>query len=84
MVADYYLTAEDRKRLHQAHNGILAIVPRITNQDLIRTQISEIDLSRTMQELFIDYFKSRQQGQEPNDELMALFREVLAAETDNE
>ena len=82
LVSETFLKAEDRKRLHQAHNGILTIIPRITNPDLIQTQTTEIDLTRDMKELFIDYFKHRQQGQEPNEDLLALFQEVLSVDSE--
>ncbi|MEL6843061.1 MAG: exonuclease SbcCD subunit D [Bacteroidota bacterium] len=78
LISDDYLTAADRKRLYQAHQGIINIIPQITNQQLLEGERSEIDLSRNMTELFRDYFASKQGGQKPDDQLMDLFKEVLA------
>lgn len=41
---------------------------------------SGIDLSKSMDDLFVDYFKSKHKGQEPNDRLKSLFREILATD----
>ncbi|MEM7372176.1 MAG: exonuclease subunit SbcD [Bacteroidota bacterium] len=80
LVSETFLNATDRKRLHQAHNGILTIIPRISDPSLTEVKQTDIDLSRNMQDLFIDYFKHKHQGQEPPEELMNLFREILAAD----
>lgn len=82
LVSDTFLTGKDRKQLHQAHTGILAIIPRVTDPTLTQVEQTEIDLSRSMEELFIDYFKHKKQGQEPNEELLGLFREILATESE--
>ena len=36
-----------------------------------------INLNQDIQDLFKDYFKSKNQNQEPNDELMTIFKEIL-------
>jgi exonuclease SbcD len=80
MSTDTYLTAEERKSLNRAHNGIISIIPDVKRgegdiMNLRRT----IDLSKGMDELFTDYFKY-EKGQEPNQRIMNLFKEVLAEE----
>ena len=80
MSTDTYLTAEERKSIISAHNGIISIIPDVKKgagdaENLHRT----IDLSRGMEELFIDYFRS-QKGQGPNQSILNLFKEVLAEE----
>ena len=80
LVSDTYLTAIDRKKLHSAHKGIVAIVPEITNADkLIGTCHKQIDLTKSMEDLFREYFK-HEKGQEPNADLINLFTEILAEE----
>ena len=80
MVTDTYLTAQERKQLSVAHNGIVTIIPEVKNtSDLVSGNKKNIDLTRTMEELFVDYFRHRK-GQEPNDEIMKLFTEILAEE----
>jgi exonuclease SbcD len=78
MVTDTYLTAQERKQLMAAHNGIVAIIPEVKNvSDLVAGNKKNIDLTRTMEELFTDYFR-HEKGQEPNEEVMKLFTEILA------
>ena len=78
MVTETYLTAQDRKRLTGAHNGIVTIVPEVKNAaGLTSGSKKNIDLSKSMEELFADYFR-HSKGQSPNAEVMALFTELLA------
>jgi len=78
LVTDTFLTALERKQLNVAHSGIVAIIPEVIHADeLIDTNQKKIDLTRSMEELFRDYFK-HEKGQEPNEELMNLFTEILA------
>jgi DNA repair protein SbcD/Mre11 len=80
LVSDIYLTAIDRRKLHAAHKGIVAIVPEITNADnLISTCHKQIDLTKSMEDLFREYFK-HEKGQEPDADLINLFTEILAEE----
>lgn len=39
--------------------------------------VKQVNLEQDMQGLFRDYFKQRNKGQEPNEELMDLFNEIL-------
>ncbi|HEX7585390.1 MAG TPA: exonuclease sbcCD subunit D, partial [Prolixibacteraceae bacterium] len=78
MVTDMYLTAQERKQLSNAHNGIVTIIPEVRNaSDLVSGNKKSIDLTRNMEELFSDYFRHTK-GQEPNAEVMKLFTEILA------
>ena len=80
IVSDTYLTVTDRKRLIEVHDNIVVIIPEmkhlIGDADPAR---SAIDLSKNMEELFIDFFKFRK-GQEPNERILGLFKEVLSEE----
>jgi exonuclease SbcD len=80
LVTETYLNATDRKQLNKAHAGIVSIIPEVTNPDSsVGNQQKQIDLSRSMEELFRDYFM-HEKGQEPNDDLKNLFTEILAEE----
>lgn len=80
MVTDTFMTAQERKQLSAAHNGIITIIPEVTNPDeLTSIDKKSIDLSKNMHALFRDYFKYSK-GQDPNDELMEMFAEILAGE----
>jgi exonuclease SbcD len=78
MVTDTYLTAQERKQLSAAHQGIVAIVPEVKNAaEYSGGNKKGIDLTKNMEELFVDYFR-HEKGQEPNEEVMKLFTEILA------
>ncbi len=80
IATETYLTSQERKQLLDAHDGIVAIIPEIKNVDLLEDGNSRpIDLSRNIEELFIDYFESKH-GQKPNQRLLDLFKEVLSEE----
>lgn len=78
MVTDTYLTAQERKQLSAAHNGIVTIIPEVKNaSEFSGGNKKSIDLTKTMEELFTDYFR-HEKGQDPNAEVMKLFTEILA------
>lgn len=80
MVTDTFLTALERKQLGAAHDGIVAIIPEVKDSGRTEAgQKSGIDLSKSMESLFIDYFR-HEKGQEPDEEVMKLFTEILAEE----
>ncbi|HLV32088.1 MAG TPA: exonuclease subunit SbcD [Chitinispirillaceae bacterium] len=80
LVTDTFLTALERKKLHAAHDGIVTIIPEVKNSlDLIGHHHKKIDLSRSMEDLFRDYFV-HEKNQEPNEDLLKLFTELLAEE----
>ena len=75
IVSDDFLTADERKRLKNAHQHIINIIPEIKSAQAEDAMISKIDIKKNMEELFVDYFQYRK-GQKPNDDLMDLFREI--------
>jgi len=80
LVTETFLTAMERRKLNAAHPGIIAIIPEVTDaESLVGSQQKQIDLSQSMEALFRDYFR-HEKGQEPNDDLMNLFSEILAEE----
>lgn len=72
-----FLKAEERKLIYQSHGGIVHLIPKVKNQDFNDNNLSEINLNQDIQALFKDYFKSKNSGQEPNEDLMKIFTELL-------
>jgi len=81
IVTDTFLTARERKMLSAAHPAIVSVIPEVTHADIPGDSDKRtIDLSRDMETLFRDYFLHVKR-QEPNEELMQLFNEILAEES---
>ncbi|WP_028295444.1 metallophosphoesterase family protein [Olivibacter sitiensis] len=81
MVSGDFMSADDRRRLLQSHNGIVTIIPEVTHKAHVGNERQAIDMNLRMEELFAQYFEHRY-GQEPNEELLALFKEVRAEENE--
>jgi exonuclease SbcD len=80
LVTDTFLTARERRQLNAVHGGIVAVIPEVQNELLIKgSSQKSIDLSKSMNELFADYFRHKK-GQDPNEDIMKLFTELLAEE----
>lgn len=77
LVSDQFLTSVERKTIMESHEGIVSIIPKIENPETAQFQGIDIDLSRDISELFTDYFRYKQ-GQEPNERILNLLKEVLA------
>jgi DNA repair protein SbcD/Mre11 len=78
LVTETYLTALERRQINAAHPGIVAVIPEVTNDNILTgSHQKQIDLRRSMEDLFRDYFR-HEKGQEPNVEIMNLFTEILA------
>jgi exonuclease SbcD len=82
IISDNYLEATDKKRLTEAHSGIIQIIPQIKRSEESEAA-SEIDLSLSIEKLFGEYFKTKNKGQEPSEGLMEVFREVLGTEEES-
>ncbi len=79
MVTDSYLGAKEKKRLHQAHKGIVTIIPELKMSPEHKGPRESIDLNKDIKSLFVDYFKYRK-GQAPNSELLKILDEIIHAE----
>lgn len=79
IVSEAFLTAADRKRLLDAHSGLI-IIPEVKNQEngTGKTDL-EVDLSRAIKDLFVDFFK-KEKGQDPGNDLMSLFNQIISLE----
>ncbi len=79
-----FLTSEERQRLFEVHTGIVTLIPEpIDTQDENLVSTRHIDLSKSIEALFADYFMQKQ-GLAVPDRLMDLFREVLAVDSEKE
>lgn len=75
--SDHFMTATARKRLYETHKGIIHLIPKVKMAGDDEHQYKKINLSDDIRSLFKDYFKSKNEGQEPNEEIMGLFDEIL-------
>lgn len=78
--SETFLKAEERKLIYQSHGGIVHLIPKVKNQDFNENQLSEINLNQDIKTLFNDYFKSKNGGQEANEELLNLFNEIVSSD----
>lgn len=76
--SETFLKAEERKLLYQSHEGIVYLIPKVKNQEIDENISSEINLSQDIQTLFQEYFKSKNNGQEANEDLIHLFNEIVS------
>ncbi|REC61370.1 exonuclease sbcCD subunit D [Chryseobacterium pennae] len=75
--SETFLTADERRLIYQSHNGIVHLIPKVKNRETGEETSQEINLNQDIEILFKDYFKSKNGGQEANEELMKLFNEIL-------
>ena len=83
IVSDNFISTQDLKRLYEAHQGIVHIIPVVQKLETSEQQNEQVRLDQGIQELFNDFFK-RKYGQLPNDEINELFNEVLVYSKDLE
>lgn len=85
LITDDFISQADRKALQQSHDGIVAVIPKIRNAKAeTSSRYSAVNLERSLEELFVDYFQQRYDGQQPGKDIMEIFREVLAADEDQD
>ncbi len=75
--SDTFLPAADRKRLYETHSGIVHLIPKVRHSATAETSAASIDLNQELLPLFKDFFKHKNGGQEPNEELVQLFNEII-------
>lgn len=77
-VTEHSIDAATRKAILKAHDGIVNLIPQIKNpsgRDDFSLQAE--DLNRDMESLFKLFYES-EKGQEPNAELLEIFKEVIS------
>ena len=80
LVSDTFLEGSLKKELFRQHTGLVALIPDMKRAGTDQPDQLAVDLTRTREELFRDYFASRNNGQAPSDELLALFQEITSDE----
>jgi len=76
LVSDSFLEASTKRKLYQAHSGIVSIIPELTVDLETARATKKIDLAQDRKKLFQDYFESRK-GQMPTKDLMNLLSEII-------
>ncbi len=83
MVTEQYLEAADKKRLMEAHPAMMPIIPEVKNNSTQQGLQGIVSLDgKSLEELFIEYFRSSKEGkgQNPSATLLNLFKEVTSIE----
>ncbi len=80
--SDTFIKTEDLKLIHSSHDGIIHIIPIIkkTDEDGNPLNLGRVNLDQDINGLFADYFKFKNKQQDPNDDLVALFQELLSVQ----
>ena len=77
-VADESIDATTRKAILKAHDGIVSLIPQLKNTGGQETFALHVDdLGKDMETLFRMYYQS-EKGQEPNAQLLGLFKEIIS------
>ncbi len=76
LLTDSFLDASVKRDLYEAHAGIVAIIPEMKQVGGEAEKGQAIDLQKSVEELFEQYFTAREQ-KPLNDELRNLFKEIL-------
>jgi len=79
IVSDQYMHADERKQLYQVHDGIVTIIPEVGALETNVPEAKAIDLSQSIEELFVQYFTFKY-GSQPNPDILTLFKEIRAEE----
>lgn len=83
MVTDTFLTVDDRRKISLAHTGVVSLIPEVKNPGALGlNNHNNIDLTKDMEGLFVDYFLHTK-CQQPDNGILTLFKEVLSEEGSN-
>ncbi|GAB2480428.1 exonuclease subunit SbcD [Algoriphagus taiwanensis] len=77
-IADESIDATTRKAIMKAHDGIVSLIPQLKNAGVQESFALHVDdLGKDMETLFRLYYQS-EKGQEPNAQLLGLFKEIIS------
>ena len=79
LISETFISNENLKRLYESHDGIIHIIPVISETSTNVEQTSKVNLDQDIEGLFNDFFLSKK-GQNPNEDLIALFKEVVGSQ----
>lgn len=74
---DEAVDASTRRAIMRAHDGIVSLIPQLTQEQLAGYDLQAEDLNQDMLTLFSRYYQSAQ-GLPPNEEVLNLFKEVIS------
>ena len=74
---DRYLQGSELREIRDSHSGILSVRPILSEASEEHIH-SHIDMSKSVEELFIQFHTFRTSGLSPSSELMDIFREAAA------
>lgn len=77
--SENYLEATDKKRLQDAHEGLIQLIPVFTGKNEPTVAAKGINLENSLEDLFSTYFEAKK-GQKPSVEIIDLFKEVMSVE----
>ncbi|MDG1279557.1 MAG: exonuclease subunit SbcD [Algoriphagus sp.] len=79
-VAETSIEASTRKAIMKAHDGIVNLIPQLKDRGRAGSSALKVeDLGKDMTSLFSLFYQS-EKGEEPNAEILALFKEVISQE----
>ncbi|GAA0878403.1 exonuclease SbcCD subunit D [Algoriphagus jejuensis] len=77
-ITEHSIDAATRKAILKAHDGIVNLIPQLKNPSgRDNFSLKAEDLNKDMESLFKLFYES-EKGQEPNAELLEIFREVIS------
>lgn len=83
LVSEQFISAIDLKRIQEAHDGIIHIIPVVKQSDVLTESAGTINLEQDVDQLFKDFFIHKL-GQEANPEIMDLLKEVMSSTNERE
>ena len=84
LVSDTFISNQDLKRIHESHDGIIHIIPIVSKTDSKdENSATKVNLDQDIKGLFKDFFVSKYK-QEPNEEILELFREIQGVSIKNQ
>jgi exonuclease SbcD len=79
-VAETSIEASTRKAIMKVHDGIVNLIPQLKDRGGAGSSALKVeDLGKDMTSLFSLFYQS-EKGEEPNAEILALFKEVISQE----
>jgi exonuclease SbcD len=79
LLTDTYILSEDRRRILAAHPRVIGPIPKFKGDVLSVHGRAMVNPHAGLEELFVQYFQ-HVKGVEPDDRMLGLFKEVIAAE----
>ncbi|MFZ9662162.1 MAG: hypothetical protein ACO29O_09815, partial [Chitinophagaceae bacterium] len=79
-----YLDGQTRKKLADAHDYIVDVIPKRIGEDSTEEKEQYVDPKQDMEALFNEYFRFKNGGMEPSESILSIFREVVSQTKEDE